>query len=40
MADQDLVKMIDFIKIETGYTKVGYVGHSMATTAMFYLGAT
>ena len=40
MSDQDVVSMVDYIKTTTRYTKVGYIGHSMATTAMFYLGAS
>ena len=40
MANHDAIDMIDYIKVETGYNKVGYIGHSMATTVMFYLSAT
>ena len=39
MANHDAIAMIDYIREKTGYSKVGYIGHSMATTVMFYLGA-
>mmetsp|Transcript_24961 Transcript_24961/g.31140 ORF Transcript_24961/g.31140 Transcript_24961/m.31140 type:complete len:223 (-) Transcript_24961:496-1164(-) len=35
----DLVSMIDFIKQETGFEKIAYVGHSMGTTIMFRMAA-
>ena len=35
----DLPAMLTFIKSTTGASKVAYVGHSMGTTAMFYLMA-
>lgn len=40
MARQDIVSMVNYIKAITGAPKVGYVGHSMGTTMMLYLGST
>ena len=37
MANFDITAMIDFIKVETKYSKVAFIGHSMGTTIMFYL---
>lgn len=36
----DLPALLNFIKQETGYEKVAYVGHSMGTTSMFYAMVT
>ena len=40
MAKYDAVAMIDYVKAQTGSNQVGYIGHSMATTVMYYLGIT
>lgn len=40
VANYDVVQAINYIKTTTSSEKVGYVGHSMGTTIMFYLAAT
>jgi lysosomal acid lipase/cholesteryl ester hydrolase len=37
MAEYDVVDMVEYVKLATGFEKVGYVAHSMGTTMMFYL---
>ena len=40
MGKYDIPAMLGFIKQTTGSQRVAYVGHSMGTTAMFYLMST
>ena len=40
MGKYDIPTILEYIKDQTGQDKVAYVGHSMGTTAMFYLMAT
>lgn len=39
-AIKDVMQMVSYVKAATGSRKVGYIGHSMGTTIMFYLGST
>ena len=41
MGKIDIPAMLSFVKNEKGWAgKIPYLGHSMGTTAMFYLQAT
>ena len=36
----DIPAILKYITLKTGKAKIAYIGHSMGTTAMFYLFAT